>query len=241
MFQIRIIKKLIKAPQYFANELIYLWNYSFKQENPTLKKMDYDAYWIKRGAHIIEPRFKIFAEIIEEGATVLDIGCGDGTLLKYLTEKKNIKGVGIDISNNAIEMARSKGIGAQVCDVSSPDFSVEDDYDYIVLSEVLEHLPNPEEVLDKVRHKFNKSLIVTIPNIGYYRHRIRLLFGRFPIQWVQHPTEHLRFWTVKDFIFWAENLGFQIINIRSSNGLAIFHEHMPNLFGHQIVFEMKEH
>jgi hypothetical protein len=82
--------------------------------------------------------------------------------------------------------------------------------DYIILSEVLEHLPNPEALLTRLRDRFNRRLLIDIPNTGAMNDRLRLLFGRFPKQWVFHPAEHLRFWTVKDFMHLCRQLGYEI-------------------------------
>ena len=71
-------------------------------------------------------------------------------------------------------------------------------------------MPNPEQLILKLRGRFRKYLIITIPNTGFAGERLRLLLGRFPKQWALHPSEHLRFWTVTDFIFWCQQLGFRV-------------------------------
>jgi len=208
----------------------------------TLDKMDYDEYWRERHRKRmdIKPRFLIFAEVIEPGASVLDIGCGDGTNLAFLVKQRSVQARGLDLSEEAVRLAREKGIEAAIADVTLPDFHIEGSYDYIILSEMLEHIPCPEEVLLKMHGHFRKGVLVTIPNIGFYRHRLRLLCGRFPVQWVYHPAEHLRYWTVKDFIWWVEQLGYQVKMIRASNGTSLgrlrLYKCWPNLWGHQVVF-----
>jgi methionine biosynthesis protein MetW len=140
---------------------------------------------------------------------VLDVGCGDGSLLAYLREAKSIVPHGIDVSAVSCEQARRKGIEVTEADVSRDEVLIPK-ADYIILSEVLEHLPNPEPLLARLRDRFNRRLLIDIPNSGAMNDRLRLLFGRFPKQWVFHPAEHLRFWTIKDFVFLSRQLGYQV-------------------------------
>ena len=232
---------LIKASRRLSQEVKGLMQYIFQEKSPLMEmeKMNYDEYWLLRGRHSAQPRYKIFCEFIEEGASVMDIGCGDGTALKYLQKGRNIRAYGVDISREAVRLAQEIGINATVGDITSPSFTLSKVYDYILLTEVLEHLTSPEEVIQKVKHHFNKLLVISIPNIGYYQHRLRLLLGRFPIQWGWHPSEHLRFWTVKDFLHWSRSLGLTIVAVKSSNGFPLLHRRFPNLLGNQIVFILK--
>jgi methionine biosynthesis protein MetW len=226
------IRKIITGFKVIYDDMKYLF-----QDKPfTLKDMNYDDYWKAKGSSGIKERFKTFVDEIEEGSSVLDIGCGDGTCLKYLCEKKKVAGEGIDVSVTAVKSAQLKGVNACVGDVTSEEFSLEKKYDYIILSEVIEHLSNPETILLSVKKKFRKKLIVTIPNIGLYRHRLRLLFGRFPIQWAFYPGEHVRYWTVKDFEFWVKRLEYGVEHIHATNGFPILYRYFPSVFGHQIVF-----
>jgi methionine biosynthesis protein MetW len=182
----------------------------------------------------------VFAEVIEKGATVFDIGCGNGSTLKYLIEKKDIKGEGVDLSQDAVDMANSKGVKASVVDVTSEDFEITKEYDYIIISEMLEHISAPEDLMNKVRGKFRKALIISIPNTGHYIHRLRLLFGRFPVQWAYHPGEHLRFWTVRDFKKWSGDLGFKVISLRTHCGVPLLKKFLPGLFANSIVYVLEE-
>jgi len=200
----------------------------------TLARMDYEDYWRVRGHHSFQPRYRIIAELIEPGSSVLDVGCGDGWLLEHLIQTRNVTGFGIDISPEAVRMARKRGVPAEVGDVLT--WQPDKEYEYVILSEVLEHLPNPEEVINKVRCCFRQAIIASIPNIGYYPHRLRLLLGRFPIQWSLHPAEHLRFWTMVDFSDWIRTFDLEVEAVHSSDGFLVLHRYWPNLFGNQIVF-----
>lgn len=176
--------------------------------------LDYDAYWEELGADWTDParlpRFQAIASHIRRGSSVLDIGCGDGELLAYLRDHLNAVPFGLEFSSSGRRKTDEKGIPVEPCDLTSADFSVDQEVDYIVISEVLEHIPNSEQVLLKVHERFRKRLIVTVPNVGSVVDRLRLLFGRFPHQWIFHPAEHLRFWTITDFCFACQELGYRV-------------------------------
>jgi methionine biosynthesis protein MetW len=185
------------------------------------KSLDYESYWEKRTQNEDNPsgverqvdkllfssRYKLIENLIEPKSRVLEIGCGDGSLLAHLKKTKNVEAFGIDVSLHAVELARANGISIQHGDISHEENLIPENIDYIIMVEVLEHLSNPSDVLMSLKGKYRKSLIVDIPNTGAINDRLRLLFGRFPRQWILHPSEHLHFWTVTDFLFGATNLG----------------------------------
>jgi methionine biosynthesis protein MetW len=216
------------------------FNTLFRTPTPTLQQMDYDNYWQSRGHSGMRPRYEVFASLIEANSTVLDLGCGEGAFLRYLAQQRNVQGTGIDISEVAVSLARERGVNASVADITAPDFSLDTVYDYIVMSEVIEHLAEPEHVLRKIRGNFRQTLLLSVPNIGYYRHRLRLMFGRFPVQWAYHPAEHLRYWTIIDFKLWLKELGYKPSHIIASDGtrFRFLYRGWPNLFGNQIVYQV---
>lgn len=179
--------------------------------------MDYEAYWAARLKRVPdnderkldEYKRRLIASLVEPNATALDIGCGDGGLLAYLRNVRSIRPLGMDISGLSCELARQKGIEVIHADASDESIPIPS-VDYIILSEILEHLPNPEVLLARVRGKFAKRLLIDIPNTGALNDRLRLLLGRFPKQWVFHPSEHVRFWTVADFCFLCKQLGYDV-------------------------------
>jgi methionine biosynthesis protein MetW len=96
---------------------------------------------------------ELITSMIDEGSSVLDIGCGDGNLLQYLSREKKIKAFGVDVSSKAVDLRRKRGIEAQVADLTKEGFQLSGTYDYAVISEVLEHLPNPEQLMFKLKGK----------------------------------------------------------------------------------------
>lgn len=234
------MKNLLRSLAYYSGRVPALFSEIFSSKPARLKAMDYNDYWRAKGDMLFTGRCPVFAAMIAPGSSVLDIGCGEGTTLNYLKNELGIKGTGIDLSPHAVEMALKKGITAFQGDASSKDFSVSDVYDHIIISEVLEHIPNPEELLEKVKGKFRTSLILSIPNSAYYIHRLRLLFGRFPVQWAWHPGEHLRFWSLTEFGELLAESGFEVISVKTHSGFLFLHEVWPNLFADSAVFEVRE-
>jgi methionine biosynthesis protein MetW len=216
----------------------------FAYPKMALQKLDYDEYWDQRRPGGVHPRYRLMGDIIEAGSSVLDLGCGDGALLAYLVETLQVESMGVDLSSQAVDRARNRGVQARVADIARADFCPSQPYDYILLSEVLEHLTDPEELLLRLKGIARKGLLVSIPNSGFWPYRLRLLFGRFPVQWAFHAGEHLRFWTVTDFVWWSRALGYRVKAIYASNGssplgLALF-RWRPTLFGFQVLFWLTE-
>ena len=109
------------------------------------------------------------------------------------------------------------------------------------ISEVIEHLPQPEDLILKLQNHCKSGLIISIPNTGYIRDRLRLFFGLFPLQWAFHPSEHLRFWTIRDFKWWIKSLDLQLIGTYPANGITVLNLYKiwPNLFARNVVYLLK--
>lgn len=231
-FIIRVIK-----------EVYLIFNIIVQKPNFVKENLDYDNYWIQRESegeiNKLRGRFIAFSNVIEIGSSVLDVGCGDGSLLKFLVEKRNCKPYGIDISKMAIKLTKAKGVPCKLLDLSKPDSNISKSFDYIILSEVLEHIAFPEFLINKIINKFRKHILISIPNSGYIAYRLRYLFGRFPIQWRHHPSEHIRFWTIKDFKDWLAALDLEIDRIIAIVGFPFLGRFFYHLFGSQIVFVVK--
>lgn len=211
----------------------------FATPEQKLRALDYDAYWDKRIPDEEQPRFAVIAQYLPRGATVADIGCGDGSLLRYLARHRDTRGWGADISAAGVSLAVQRGTDAVVGDVTDPAFTLPGTFDVVVISEVLEHIADPEAVLQRLRPHVGRVLIVTLPNTGFLEHRFRLLFGRFPVQWMFHPGEHLRFWTLRDFLVTARITGYRVKGVTAALGWFPFARTFPSLFASQLVYALE--
>lgn len=206
--------------------------------------VDYDIYWdnkAQKGMGHLSPwrrkRAQAFAGVVSEGSSVLDLGVGDGALLRYLIEERKIAGYGLDIAPKAVEFCRQAGLNVDLADINQPITNfIANPFDYIILSEIIEHLPDPESLLNTLRPYARKAIIVSIPNTGYHQHRLRLLMGRFPLQWVVTPGEHLRFWTLADFRWWAKQMNFKIAQEIPYEGTGWLKTAWPSLFAAAFVY-----
>lgn len=208
---------------------------------------DYDDYWQQRGFHSPSlTRAKLISEYIQKGATVLDIGCGDGTMMEYLKNNRKADITGVDISKKAIKHVKSKGFKAYEYDVLSKEFQKflkGKSYDYILITEVLEHIQDPETLISLVKKYADKAVFVSIPNSGFFIHRLRLMSGRFPLVSIQqHIKEHIRFWTLKDFKYWAGYHGYQVDKVIvaswEQNIIAKIARFWPALLANQLIYKI---
>ena len=148
--------------------------------------------------------FEIIADLLPENSRVLDVGCGDGTLMEFLKDNDNIDIRGIEISKNNVQKCIGKGLtvieGDAEKDLSQfPDGS----FDFVILSQTLQAFLNPEKVISELL-RVGKRAIVTIPNFGYWKVRLHLLTkGTMPItrtlpdEWYNTPNIHMC--SIKDF------------------------------------------
>ena len=216
-------------------------------ETASVGAVDYDAYWDGKAQAGLgqlsawrRRRAEAFAALIEPGSRVLDLGVGDGALLAYLIEQRGVVGSGLDVSPKAIAFCRAQGLDVTLADLNRPITAfIAAPVDYIVLSEIIEHLPDPESLLQSLRPHARRGLIVSIPNTGFHQHRLRLLLGRFPLQWVVTPGEHLRFWTRADFHWWARQIGFEIVREVPYEGTPGLRRLWPGLFAAAFVYHLR--
>ena len=170
--------------------------------------------------------FKVIADLIEKDKRVLEVGCSDGTLMKFLKENKNINIRGLEISKEKVQECIAKGLtviegNAEKYLKQFPDKS----FDYVVLSQTLQAFLKPELVLNELL-RVGKKAIVTIPNFGYWKVRLHLLLkGTMPItktlpnEW--HNTPNLHMCSIKDFVQFAKSRNFKIFKSLALNNQKI--------------------
>ncbi|MDC3143062.1 methionine biosynthesis protein MetW [Candidatus Pelagibacter sp.] len=168
--------------------------------------------------------FNVIADLIEKDKKVLDVGCADGILMKFLKDNKNTNIRGLEISKEKVQECVAKGLtvieGNAEKDLKQfPDKS----FDYVVLSQTLQAFLNPELVLNELL-RVGKKAIITIPNFGYWKVRLHLLFkGTMPItktlpdEW--HNTPNLHMCTIKDFVHFVNSRNIKIFKSIALNKL----------------------
>ena len=158
----------------------------------------------------MKTEFKIIANLIEKNTRVLDVGCGDGTLMEFLLIDDSIDIRGIEILKSNVQKCIGKGLtvieGDAEKDLSQfPDGS----FDFVILSQTLQAFLNPEKVISELL-RVGKKAIVTIPNFGYWKVRLHLLTkGTMPItrtlpdEWYNTPNLHMC--SIKDFFNFCDD------------------------------------
>jgi len=188
----------------------------------------------------------LIAERVTPGTRVLDVGCGDGTLLRLLAEKRGVDGRGIELSQAGVNSCVAQGLAVIQGDADTdlvyyPDLA----FDYAILSQTIQATYSPRDVLKQLL-RIGRRAVVSFPNFGHWRVRTGLMFGgkmpttdNLPNRWYDTPNIHLC--TIKDFLDLCKDVGAKVERAHALNAygskmgvsMPLF---MQNLFGEQAVF-----
>ena len=163
----------------------------------------------KRSALRID--LQLIADMVEPSSRLLDIGCGDGSLLEYLWHEKDVDGRGIELSMEGVNACVSQGLSVIQGDADTDLFNYPDHaFDFVILAQTLQATRAPKEVLENLL-RIGRRAIVSLPNFGYWRVRLSLaLQGRMPHtetlphNWYDTPNIH--FCTIRDFVSFCTEL-----------------------------------
>ena len=184
--------------------------------------------------------YQVIMDLIEDGSSVLDLGCGDGGLLWLLVKRKRVRGRGIDISQQAIQRCVMRGVSACQEDMERSLSEYGDDsFDYVVLNQSLQQAVRLEEVL-KEALRVGRRVIVGVPNFAYYRARLQMFVtGRTPVtpslphMW--YDTPNLHFLSLSDFVVYCRERHYAIERAVYLDGERTV-RFMPNLRAQTGVF-----
>ncbi|MBT3527764.1 MAG: methionine biosynthesis protein MetW [Porticoccaceae bacterium] len=185
---------------------------------------------------------------IKENSRVLDLGCGDGSLLETLSNKNQVRGYGLEIDPDSISQCIGRGVNVIEQDLNEGLENFADaSFDTVVMMQTLQALRYPHLVLDEML-RIGKQCIVTFPNFGHWRTRADLVFsGRMPVtkrlsyQWYDTPNIH--FFTYKDFEALCVERNINIVNRNFVGGRASdlgLDSIWPNLFAHTAVYRLSK-
>jgi len=182
---------------------------------------------------------KIISEWIEPGSRVLDLGCGDGTLLAALQAERSVTGYGLEIDPDSVAACIRAGVNVIQSDLDAglSDFDAES-FDYVVMTQALQAVQHPDQlILEMLR--IGRQGIVTFPNFGHWRSRTSIgLHGKMPVTpalpetW--YNTENIHLCTFKDFEALCAKQGIEILQrmaVDRNHRIGLRSRVLPNLFG----------
>lgn len=200
------------------------------------------AYGQSQGLRL---NYSIITGIVDKGAKVLDLGCGDGALLAQLIEEKGVKGLGVEINQNSVISSLEKGLSIIQGDIDVGLKEFQDkEYDWVILNQTLQSTEKPDFVIEEML-RVGKKAVVSFPNFAYWKVRFYLFFTGhmpkskvLPFEWFDTPNIHLL--TVNDFYYFCKKRDIKILksvymtkaNVKTNFFTRLF----SNFFAEEVIF-----
>ena len=186
--------------------------------------------------------FSTIAGWVEPQARVLDLGCGDGSLLEYLRASRNATGYGIEIDDAGVLASVANGVNVIQSDLETGLKGFDDQsFDSVILSQTLQAMRHIEELVSEML-RVGREAIVSFPNFGHWSHRLQVMLGRMPVskslpyQWYDTPNVHLC--TVADFDAFCAAHGFHVLErVVLDGGQPV--SVLPNLLGSLAIYRFR--
>jgi len=194
-------------------------------------------------AAYIRPDFDVVTHWVPQGASVLDLGCGDGELLARLVRERNAQGYGVEIADAGVLASMQRGLNIVQADIEGGlNLFGDAAFDVVILSQTLQATRHTEALVNEVL-RVGKSAIVTLPNFGHWSVRWQLGVGgrmpvskRLPYQWYDTPNVH--FSTIRDFDVFCAEKGIAVERravLAGGREISL----LPNVRGETAVFQIR--
>uniref|UniRef100_A0A832G853 Methyltransferase domain-containing protein n=1 Tax=Ignavibacterium album TaxID=591197 RepID=A0A832G853_9BACT len=196
------------------------------------------------------PDYKYIIELVEENSKVIDLGCGNGFLIKLLKETKNCNVKGIEISDSGVQISRRRGLDVNKGRIDEKLPFSENEFDYSICHVTIQMLMYPETLIREM-NRISRYQIISFPNFAFYKNRLDLLFkGKMPekmlfgYKW--YNTGHIHQLSIKDFIEFVNEIGgFEVLKqtyVKSDSVIKNFLMKLfPNLFQQVSIFLLSKY
>jgi methionine biosynthesis protein MetW len=188
------------------------------------------------------PDFAAIAAWIPQGSSVLDLGCGDGSLLRYLRETREVHGYGVEISDANIAACIVNNVNVIQNDLESGIADFENaSFDFVILSQTLQATRHTEALMKQIV-RVGREGIVSFPNFGYWKNRLQVMLGNMPVsdelpyQWYDTPNVHLC--TLADFEILCTHQHIRVLDRQVMAGKHSVRI-LPNLRGSTAVYRFR--